>query len=443
MSQRQRIQIAQKQRLALNASLQASIRLLRSDTAGLTRYMEEQAAENPHLRLIGPEAPAVGEWLPRWTGLLPQPGGAGPMADSSASPAPSLIAHVLAAVQAMALPRPAQKIALALIEALEPSGWLGRPPAAIADALQVPLTEVQAVLARLQTIDPPGLFAESLADCLRLQALDQGQLDAVMAQVLDNLPLLASGQTARLARMCGADDAAIARCFRQIRAMNPKPGTLFAHGAQIQPIAPEPDLIAMPTPDGGWSVSLNRSALPSLAIEARPEGGGDKAALAAARALGSMLQARNATLLLVGREIVARQAVALRQGPGALQPMTMAQLAEPLGVHVSTISRVVAGASMDSPQGLWWLRRMFSAARGGSDDDGPGGPVLSAAALRHRIGQIIATETPASPLSDAALGERLFAETGVRLARRTVAQYREAEGIPPTYRRRQRGDGGP
>lgn len=446
MSQRQRIQIAQKQRLALNASLQASIRLLRSDTAGLTRYLEEQAAENPHLRLIAPEAPALGEWLPRWTGVLPQAGGAGPLADGNASPAPSLIAHVLAAAQAMALPRPAQRIALALIEVLEPSGWLGRPPALIAAELQVPLTEVQAVLTRLQTIDPPGLFAESLADCLRLQALDQGQLDAVMAQVLQNLPLLANGQIARLARICGADEAAIARCFRQIRAMNPKPGTLFAQGGQIQPITPEPDLIAMPTPDGGWSVSLNRSALPSLVIETRPEGegggGGDKAALAAARALGSMLQARNATLLLVGREIVARQGSALRQGPGALQPMTMAHLAETLGLHVSTISRVVNGASMDSPQGLWWLRRMFSAARGGGEGDSPDAPVLSAAALRHRIGQIIASEPPAKPLSDAALGERLFAETGVRLARRTVAQYREAEGIPPTHRRRQRGEAG-
>ena len=442
MSQRQRIQIAQKQRLALNSSLQASIRLLRSDTAGLTRYLEEQAAENPHLRLIAPDAPAVGEWLPRWTGVLPHSGRPRQGVDDNAAPAPSLIAHVMAAVQAMGLTRPTQRIALALIEALEPSGWLGQPTAEIARALQVPVDEVEAVLARLQTIEPAGLFARNLADCLRLQAVERGEYDSVMGRVLENLPLLASGQTERLAKTCGVDESDIARCFRRIRAMNPKPGSTFAHGAQHEPICREPDLIASPGPDGGWTVALNRSALPSLEIRADLPEGRDQQALASARQLGNMVQARNATLLLVGRAIVERQTAALREGPGALHPMTMAMLAEGLGLHVSTISRVVAGASLDSPQGVWWLRRMFSGARGGTPSPDDPGPAMSAAALRHKIGQIIAQEPPSRPLSDAALGDRLLAETGVRLARRTIAQYREAEGIPPAYRRKKRGETG-
>jgi RNA polymerase sigma-54 factor len=115
--------------------------------------------------------------------------------------------------------------------------------------------------------------------------------------------------------------------------------------------------------------------------------------------------------------------------------MGMADLAEALGVHVSTISRVVAGATLDAPTGVLWLRRMFSGARRGKDNDAPPQAV---AALRHRLSRIIATENRAKPLSDAALVVRLAEDSGVTLARRTIAQYREAEGIPPAYRRRLR-----
>lgn len=480
MSQRQRIVIAQQQRLALNSSLHTAIRLLRSDTAGLTRYLEEQAAENPHLRLIPPEAPGLGDWLPRWSGLLgPAPGGspgsgggfgagigagfgAGIGVAESASAQPSLVAHALAAIRALDLPRADQRIALALVEALEPSGWLGRSVAAIAQDLGLTEAAVEAVLARVQEMEPAGLFARNLAECLALQARDMGRLDREMQVILDHLDLLAAGQTERLARLCGCEAAGVVQRFRLIRAMNPKPGTQFSGPSPA--LGREPDLLARQDAAGRWGLSLNRSALPTLAVEPRAEAGaegGDQTAReqrAAAKALCSLVRARNDTLLRVGEEIVARQSAALIEGPGALRPMSMADLAEALGLHVSTISRVVAGASMDSPYGLWWLRRMFSGARGpgaragsaggsetmrvegagveGAEVQGAGGPVLSAAALRHHLGRIVASEAAQAPLTDAALAERLEAETGVRLARRTVAQYREAEKIPPAHRRR-------
>lgn len=443
MSQRPRIVIAQQQRLALNTSLHASIRLLRSDTAGLTRYLEEQAAENPHLRLIPPQPAAFGDWLPRWSGVLHFGSRAAPDPDLAAAAQPSLIAHVTAAVQAMALPRHAQRIALALVETLEPSGWLGRPVGQIAKELGVPPDEVSAVLVKLQDIDPPGLFAQNLSECLILQARDQGKLDAQMLVILRNLDLLAVGDSARLARLCNCDEAGIISRFRIIRAMNPKPGSLF--GSAPPATLREPDLIARPLKDGRWQVALNNSALPSLEVSNMPGGGQDSliapqpAQLTAARSLCHMLQARNETLLRVGREIVARQISALLQGPGALKPMVMADLAETLGLHVSTISRVVAGASLDSPQGVWWLRRMFSGARSSAaPEEGATGdaPRIAVAALRHHLGRIIASESPDAPLSDARLAERLAQESGVQLARRTVAQYREAENIPPAHRRR-------
>lgn len=440
MNQRQRIVIAQQQRLALNANLHASIRLLRSDTAGLTRYLEEQAAENPYLRLIPPEPAALGDWLPRWTSVLGFGSHPATYGETATTAQPSLIAHVTAAIQAMALASAALPIALALVEALEPSGWLGRDPAVIASELGLAADEVLAVLNRLQTIDPAGLFARNLAECLALQIGERGQLDHEMKVILDNLDLLAAGETRRLARLCGCDETGIASRFRIIRTLNPKPGAGFSGPNPAH--SREPDLLARLLTDGGWQVGLNRSALPALEVvtEIGAPASADAERLKSARALRHMLSARNDTLLKVGQEIVRRQTRALAQGPGVLQPMTMADVAAALGLHVSTVSRVVAGASMDSPHGVWWLRRMFSGARGGPANGEAEGetdaPRASAAALRHRLGRIVAVEAPEAPLSDASLATQLAQETGVTLARRTVAQYREAEGIPPAHRRR-------
>ncbi len=441
MSQRQRIVIAQQQRLALNPSLHASIRLLRSDTAGLTRYLEEQVTDNPHLRLIPPEPAAMGDWLPRWSGVLASGTRSAPVMEEVASPQPGLVTHVTTAIQALALPRSTQSIALALVEALEPSGWIGRSTAEIAADLAVPEHAVTSVLSRLQTIEPVGIFARNLAECLAIQAADRGQLDPEMATILRNLDLLAAGQTARLASLCGCDEAGVLHRFRIIRALNPKPGNDFSAPSPAH--AREPDLVVRPLTGGSWQVTLNRSALPSVEVLADPPVAANLERLQAAKALHHMLTARNDTLLQVGREIAGRQVAALAHGRGALLPMTMAEVAAALGLHVSTISRVVSGASMDSPHGVWWLRQMFSGARGGTGGRGQGsvktegdGPRVAAAALRHRLGRIVAAERPEAPLSDAALAKRLAEETGVTLARRTVAQYREAEGIPAAHRRR-------
>lgn len=428
MAPRPRIQISQTLRLELNTSLQTSIGLLRTDAAGLSRYLEEQAAQNPHLRLT-PPAPAPGDWLPRWSGVFTAAGGG---ADTDYLPAagPSLAAHVIAEIEGMRLPPRARRVAEALADALEPSGWLGRPLTVIADEAAAALAEVEAVLKRLQQIEPRGLFARDLAECLALQAQEMGALDGAMQVVLGNLPLLASGQTARLARLAGCDEAGVLARFRLIRGMNPKPGASFAGPGAAAPPPREPDLLARARPEGGWEISLNRSSLPT--IEVRRAEAGDAAQLAAARALHQAVKARNATLLRVGREIAARQEAALNDGAAALEPMTMADLAEALGLHESTISRVVAGTCLDTPRGAWWLRRMFSSARQGS------GGVTSAAALRHRLLGLVAGEDPQRPLSDAALARALLAETGVDLPRRTAAQYRAEAGIPPAHRRRRR-----
>lgn len=416
------IKVTQSQRLQLNTSLQASIRLLRADASGLSRYLEEQAAENPAIRLDYAE-PSPGEWLPRWTGVLA--GAAVDEAERLEAAAPSLIAHVLAEVGRLDLPVADRPIALALIEMLEPSGWLGGDCAVIAAELSVEQSRVEAILVRLQQIEPAGLFARNLRECLWLQLRAEGLDSPVFAPVLQNIDLLARGDFDRLAQLADASRDQIQTCFRQIRTLNPKPGAQFAvFGTAQTALLREPDLVVDRGADG-WTVRLNRSALPSVSVEP-----GRGAGRAAARSLAKMVKSRNATLLRVGQEILRRQAVALDDGLTAVLPMSMSDLAATVGLHESTISRIVAGASVDTPHGTWWLRALFSGARGQK-----GETALSAAALKARLAELVAQEDPHDPLSDDELADRLVA-LGATAARRTVARWREALGIPPAHRRR-------
>lgn len=414
MKSRSRISVHQTQRLALTTGLATSIRILRADAAGLSRYLEEAAAENPQILLARPQ---VQDWIPRWKSAF---AGDAERPEQEAA-GPSLVAHVLGLVEALRLTAADTRIAMALAEALEPSGWIGRSLASIAGQLGVAIPAVEAVLARLQAqAEPTGLFARNLAECLRLQAQEAGEFDPPMMALLDRLDLLAKGEIDRIAREAGMEIADLRQAFGRLRSYDPKPGAGFeAFAAPIR----EPDLIAEKGASG-WIVSLNRSALPSVSVaEGRAKG------RAEARALIRMIEGRNATLLSVGQDILTRQTAALEQGLGALVPMTMAEIAQALGLHESTISRVVAGTAVDTPRGTWWLRTLFTKA------PREGGP--AAGALRDRLARLVANEDPDHPLSDEALAAAL-ADGGAPIARRTVAKYRTMLNLPPAHRRRRR-----
>ncbi|MGL4235078.1 RNA polymerase factor sigma-54 [Tabrizicola sp.] len=414
MKSRNRISVEQTQRMALTTGLQTSIRLLRADAAGLSRYLEEAAAENPEIILTRRQ---VQDWLPRWKSAFRADG----EQPEQAAAASSLVSHVLGMIEALRLGPAEARIAEALAEALEPSGWLGRSLAAIAAETRASVPAVEAVLRRLQErAEPTGLFARNLAECLRLQAEEADELDAAMAALLGRLDLLARGEIDRIAREAGIDLADLRKAFGRLRSYDPKPGSSFeAFAAPVR----EPDLIAEKGP-AGWIVSLNRSALPAVSVaEGRAKG------RAEARALIKMIEGRNATLLSVGQEVLGRQAAALEAGMGALVPMTMADVAVALGLHESTVSRVVAGTAVDTPRGTWWLRSLFTKATR------EGGP--AAGALRDRLARLVAGEDPDAPLSDEALAAAL-AEGGAPIARRTVAKYRGMLGLPPAHRRRRR-----
>ncbi|GAB1364735.1 hypothetical protein MASR1M32_39710 [Rhodobacter sp.] len=306
MSGRNRITIKQTQRLSLNTRLLASIRLLGSDAAGLSRFLEEAAAENPQLVLTTPPA---GDWLPRWSEAFRRLSGGGEVeVEAMASAGPSLQAHAGRIVERLGLRGAELRLGESLVMALEPSGWLGLPLATLAMEAAVPLAQAEALLVRVQAAaEPAGLFARDLAECLRLQAAEAGWLDALAEGVLARLSLVAQGATVRVAAALSVPASAVEIVIRRIRGLDPKPGAQFS--ACAAPIR-APDLVAVRGATG-WEVGLNHSALPALSLA---EAGGP--GRAEARALIRLVEGRNATLLRVGQEILSRQVAALEAGLG-------------------------------------------------------------------------------------------------------------------------------
>ena len=325
-------------------------------------------------------------------------------------------------------------IGRALIDALDPSGWLTADLAAFAEALGAPLAEVERVLARLQQFEPAGLFARSLAECLALQLRDRGRWNAAWEALLAHLPLLAGRELDALQGHCGVDRETLLAMVRELRSLDPKPGLAFDGEAAPAVI---PDILVEAHPAGGWAVALNDRALPRVIVDrdyhARIGAGmrapADRRFLAerldSASWLVRALHQRAETMLKVASELVRRQEAFLARGVLHLRPLVLREVADAVGVHESTVSRVTANKHMHTPRGLFELRYFFTAAIPGAD----GGPDHSAEAVRHRLKALIEAENPAKPLSDDSLALSMRSE-GIRIARRTVAKYRETLHIP-------------
>lgn len=424
-----------RQSMVVTAQLQQAIKLLQMGNTELRDFIESQADENPFVELRLPR-PA----LPVTRGAAAAPEDWDRIAALPDTHRPSLYAHVERHVDGLALPPRQARIAGAFIDALEPCGWLGRSLPDVAAAAGVELAEAEAVLMLLQKIEPAGLFARNLAECLRLQAAAQQVLDPVLAAVLEHLPLVAAANMAGLARACGVPQEALRPALRMLRSFDPKPGAQFQ--GDDQPLLP-PDLIARETSEG-WVVELNRATLPGVVIRrdgaAVPQAGargaeaGRYAAerLSVARWLARAIAHRNETALKIGAEILRRQTDFLEHGPAQLKPMTLREVADMVGVHESTVSRVCAGMMMATPQGCFPLKHFFTAALIRND-----GGTDSAGAARHRISSMIRAEDPRKPLSDDEIARRM-SDDGIAIARRTVAKYREMLHIPTSSDRRRR-----
>ncbi len=331
-------------------------------------------------------------------------------------------------------------IALALLEQLDEAGYLRGGIEDVAGRLGCPGDRVERVLTRLQEFDPPGVFARDLAECLALQLRDRNRLDPAMQLLLDNLPLLAARNAPALLRICGVDAADLAEMVAEIKSLDPRPGHAF-DPPLAQPVVP--DIIMRADPAGGWAVELNAETLPRVLVNNRYYARVSRVArskaereyladrLQAANWLVKSLHQRATTILKVASEIVRQQDGFFRHGVQALRPLILRDIADAIGMHESTISRVTTNKYMATPRGLFELKYFFTSSIAASR----GGESHSAEAVRFRIRGLIDGEPSDGTLSDERIVELLRRE-GVDIARRTVAKYREAMRIPSSVQRR-------
>jgi RNA polymerase sigma-54 factor len=503
MALTQKLEFRQSQALVMTPQLMQAIKLLQLSNLDLAAYVEGELERNPLLeRAVDAESepgdanpqPAEGEPMPAaepsaadWLGedlatsrtaiedqlgtrldnVFPEDSGAAPARTGGDAPgtysewanvggvgredaeynleafvsAETTLADHLAEQLMLAVADPARRmIGQYLIDLVDEAGYLAGDLVSVAERLGAPPAEIEAVLAVLQSFDPPGVCARNLTECLALQLRERDRFDPAMQALVAHLDLVAKRDVAALRRICGVDEEDLTEMIAEVRRLNPKPGLAFG-STLVQPIVP--DVFVRVGADGGWAVELNSDTLPKVLVNqsyyAEIAGSARNAAektyladcLQTASWLVRALDQRARTILKVATEIVRQQDGFFVHGVQHLRPLNLKTVADAIGMHESTVSRVTANKYMGTSRGIFELKYFFTSAIAAAD----GGEAHSAEAVRHRIKQLIDAERPDAVLSDDTIVERLRA-AGIDIARRTVAKYREAMRIPSSVQRR-------
>jgi RNA polymerase sigma-54 factor len=469
MAMKASLQLRVGTQLTMTPQLQQAIALLQLSTLDLRQEIQQALETNPMLELdddFGEQAvgdSAEDDWASEipselsmdsdWSDTYPDHGssagsGEGPDFERQAS-GQSLVGHLSWQLAMTDLEPRQYQIAESLIDAVDGAGYLAHSLEEIRDGLRhqglenLPTREIEQVLLRLQQFEPTGVFARDLRECLMLQLAaipdDTPLLPQARRLVRQFLEALGADDRRLLKRRLGLDDNALEAVIGLIRSLDPRPGSDYGEVSSDYVI---PDLVARHD-GGGWRVELNAEALPRLRIQPdyaalvrRADRSEDnqfiKGHLQEARWLMKSLTSRNDTLLRVGREIMARQLDFLEQGEEAMKPLILADIAQAVEMHESTISRVTTQKFIHTPRGVFELKFFFSSQVGGGEGEGD---AHSSTAIRARIRKLVQDEPPRKPLSDSRLVELLAAD-GIRVARRTVAKYRESLGIPSSSERK-------
>ena len=466
-----RLDLRQSQSLVMTPQLQQAIKLLALSNLEIESFIGEALESNPLLeagdmRAEDRDAPAdteprdatsaegdgaldidvsaldrdrdTGDWsAPMGTGASGEDGGFD--FENREDAELSLADHLELQVGACAPCRRTEFIARHLIGLLDEAGYLTAPLPDIAAALGAPLAEVESALECVQSLDPTGVGARDLGECLALQAKEADRYDPCMEVLLNNLELVAKGAFAQLKRICHVDDEDLADMLSELRSYNPRPGLAFGGGAASAVV---PDVLITTGADGGWDIRLNEATLPRLVVNrgyyvelragavSKDAKGWLSEKLADANWLIKALDQRQKTILKTAAEIVKQQDGFFRRGVSELKPLTLAKVAEAIEMHESTVSRVTSNKFLHCDRGTFELKYFFSSGVGSADGEG-----ASAEAVKARIRALCDAEDPKKVLSDDALVDLLKAE-GFDLARRTVAKYREAIGIGSSVQRR-------
>jgi RNA polymerase sigma-54 factor len=494
----QRLDIRQSQTLIMTPQLQQAIKLLQMSNQELGEFLEKEVEQNPLLERAGDDEPytdgeraAADEGLSRETLAEPESFAATPSEfdpspmsgkeiespatesdsdwadqaesfgneDYAASTAssgvydgddysaveniaerPSLREHLLGQIQVDFIDPADRIIAAALVEFLDEAGYLPSDLNLVRAQLGATADRFDHVITRLQAFDPPGIFARSLDECLRLQLRDKNRLDPAMEIMLQHLDLVAKRERPALMKLCGVDAEDLVGMIDEIKLLNPRPALAFASD-----VAPPlvPDVMLRAQPGGGWHVELNSDNLPRVLaneryyskIQASARSKADKEYLSdrwqQANWLVKALHQRATTILKVATEIVRQQEQFFVHGVQHLKPLILRDIATAIEMHESTVSRVTQNKFITTPRGMFELKYFFTTALPRSD----GGAVMSSESVRDRIKNLIDAEVPKKILSDDTITEILHTE-GIDIARRTVAKYREAMHIPTSAQRR-------
>jgi RNA polymerase sigma-54 factor len=474
-----RLDLRQTQTLAMTPQLQQAIKLLALSNLEIEAFLGDALENNPLLEAgemslerpaetdageVPREEPTADELILRGQGEADSPldidpatldrdrdtgdwsatsgggGEDGPDINERSDDDPTLAEHLETQVGSATEDARVLFVARHLIGLLDEAGYLATPLREVAVDLDVPLACAEEALVVVQSLDPTGVGARTLSECLALQAREADRYDPCMARLIDNLELVARGEFARLKRMCDVDDEDFVDMLGELRSYDPKPG-LKLGGGERAPVVP--DILVTGSGSPGWDIALNEATLPRLVVnrsyyvELR-NGCIDKSSkswlsekLADAKALIKALDQRQKTILKVAAEIVKQQEGFFRQGVSQLKPLTLRAVAEAVSLHESTVSRVTSNKYLNCKRGTFELKYFFTSGVASADGEG----AVSAETVKAQIRALCEAEEAGDILSDDQLVDLLRAK-GFDLARRTVAKYREAIGIGSSVQRR-------
>ncbi|MCN4624047.1 RNA polymerase factor sigma-54 [Escherichia coli] len=474
---KQGLQLSLSQQLAMTPQLQQAIRLLQLSTLELQQELQQALESNPLLEQIDTheeidtretqdsetldtadaleqkempeELPLDASWDTIYTAGTPS-GTSGDYIDDElpvyqGETTQTLQDYLMWQVELTPFSDTDRAIATSIVDAVDDTGYLTVPLEDILESMgdeEIDIDEVEAVLKRIQRFDPVGVAAKDLRDCLLIQLSQFDKttpwLEEARLIISDHLDLLANHDFRTLMRVTRLKEDVLKEAVNLIQSLDPRPGQSIQTG---EPEYVIPDVLVRKH-NGHWTVELNSDSIPRLQINqhyasmcnnARNDGDSQfiRSNLQDAKWLIKSLESRNDTLLRVSRCIVEQQQAFFEQGEEYMKPMVLADIAQAVEMHESTISRVTTQKYLHSPRGIFELKYFFS-----SHVNTEGGGEASSTAIRALVKKLIAAENPAKPLSDSKLTS-LLSEQGIMVARRTVAKYRESLSIPPSNQRKQ------
>ncbi len=332
-----------------------------------------------------------------------------------------------------------KSIATYIIDYLHPSGWLLVPLDQISSELNIEVSLIEKAVTKLQTLEPVGIFARNLSECLKIQLIDKGVFTNNFDILLNNLDLLTKGKIKQLSKICNVNSSQIIEMVNLIKTLNPKPGESYLKNELN---ISQPDVIVSKT-EKGWKIDLNRSTLPTIKIdeeyieeinnlcldEKSNQFSSEK--IGEAKWLKKAVEQRNKTILRVTSEILKKQTGFFKHGFSHMKPMILKDVADAIGMHESTISRVTNSKLIMTEWGLLSMKEFFSASIASTEESDN----HAASAVREALKKLIASEISGKPLSDEKIADVLSGD-GMDVARRTVAKYRDMLNIPSSAERR-------